>query len=106
VATKQLIEKLASLLEARLADFQSGLLSGYKNARVTGYVVSSDFTPLDFSDRQALLERLLREMLDQGQLADDELAQIGPIIAMTPAEADLGDVGSAKAAPKPKKRAG
>jgi len=52
--------------------------------RVTGWIASDEFKGLDDRKRQARLWRAIEQELDA-----DELAHIGPIVALSPSEAEL-----------------
>lgn len=79
-----LVKKMNALLGRKLAAFQSGLIRGSTNSRVTGYVVSSDFKGLDHGPRQEMLAKFLETGLTKHELCD-----VGPIVTMTPAEASV-----------------
>lgn len=81
-----LVKKLNAVLGAELREFRSGLETGPANSRAFGFVVSADFSGLDHGRRQ----RRLRAILDRS-LTESELARVGPIATLTPAEADIGD---------------
>lgn len=82
---KPLIRRIDKHLAERLKDYRSGLMPTYLNERIVGYIVSSSFQRLDHGVRQRRLEKLLAEALDPM-----ELLLLGPIVTMTPAEADVG----------------
>jgi hypothetical protein len=54
------------------------------NGRVTGWIASDAFKKLDDRKRQARLWRVIKQELDP-----EELANIGPIVTLSPAEAEL-----------------
>lgn len=83
---RPLIAKVEKVLRTSFASFRSGLEPAERADRVLGFIVSTDFVGLDHGKRQAHLKRVLEQGLSQ-----DELARIGPIITMTPAEADIGE---------------
>lgn len=80
------IKKLDSLLVTKLKNYKSGLGWSYDKKRILGYVVSSDFARIDHSKRQKKLEKIL-----ENALTEKDLESLGPIITMTPAEADMGE---------------
>ncbi len=91
MAKNALIRKLERLLASHLADFQAGLLPGSGHDRVTGYVVSSEFRGKDHTARQRKLLALLNNLEREGRITGQERARVGPIVTMTPAEAEIGD---------------
>ena len=80
-----LLTKLNKLLSAKLPAFQSGLDYAEGSERVIGFVVSTAFSSTDHRTRQ----KKLRSILEQ-ELSDEDMARIGPIVTMNPAEADVG----------------
>lgn len=96
------LRKVNSFLSERLPDFHSGLTHGSTNDRITGYVVSSAFAGCEHGERQKKLRAAM-----EAELTAEELARIGPIVTMTPAEADISAFETPAAhEAKPKKRAG
>jgi hypothetical protein len=81
-----LITKVEMLLATHFSDLRSGLEPAERADRVLGFVVSPDFEGLDHRKRQARLKSAL-----EANLPAEELSLIGPIITMTPAEAEIGD---------------
>jgi hypothetical protein len=79
-----LIKKIERVLREDFLDFRSGLESAESAERVLGFVVSSDFEGRDDRDRQGKLKTIL-----EGALSRDELRLVGPIVTMTPAEAEI-----------------
>ena len=80
-----LVTKLNRVLKANLDHYQSGLDHIEHSDRVTGFIVSSEFRTLDHRARQKLLATILKR-----ELNDAERTRIGPIVTMTPDEADIG----------------
>lgn len=83
-STKALIAKVESVLAAALPGFQSGIQSSVGNARVLGFVVSSEFTGQDHAKRQRRIRSILEESLSAA-----ELLRVGPIAALSPEEAEV-----------------
>jgi hypothetical protein len=77
----QLREKVMDALRRELSDVVD-LLEQTPSGRVTGVVVSRAFDGKSHDDRQQVLSRAL-----EAGLSDDELLELGPIVALTPAEA-------------------
>lgn len=100
---KALLTRVERLLAAEFTALQSGLEIAQPADRVFGFIVSPAFEGLDHHERQARLRKVLHD-----DLSEDELSAIGPIVTMTPAEADISPVADQPPAetPKPKKRAG
>lgn len=80
------ISKLNKILGARLKNFQSGLMRGERSNRVMGYIVSTDFSRIDHHRRQEKMMKILEK-----ELTPSELERVGPIVTMTPLEADIGE---------------
>jgi len=81
------IKKLDALLATKLKGYRSGLGKNHDRSRILGYVVSSDFSRLDdHAKRQKKLWKILAS-----EFSEKELEDVGPIITMTPAEADVGE---------------
>ena len=102
-SVKTILSRTEKALAAELSEFRSGLEIAEVSQRVFGFVVSSDFEGMDHHERQGRLRSIL-----QAALAGEELERVGPIVTMTPAEADIGPVADSSAAQstKPKRRAG
>jgi len=82
---KPLISKLDRILGSELRDYQSGLLKAELADLVLGYIVSSSFERIaGHRKRQAKLQKIL-----EAALTSEELAHLGPIVTMTPAEASI-----------------
>lgn len=81
---KMVIAKAEKALGATLSDFRSGLEPADRAERVLGFVVSSDFEGQDHPERNAKLRSVLSVALTR-----DELRLVGPIVTMTPAEAEI-----------------
>lgn len=77
----ELREKVMAALRAPLPDVVD-LLEQTPSGRVTGVVVSRGFDGKSHDDRQQLLSQALG-----GTLSPEELLDLGPIVALTPAEA-------------------
>jgi hypothetical protein len=76
-----LVKHIESILQTEFADFVSGLQTT-STKRVIGFVVSSCFSGKTQEQRQAHLKAVLEDNLEPKQLA-----RIGPIVTMSPAEA-------------------
>lgn len=96
-----LLQKLNVSLAERLPDFYSGLTYGSTNNRITGYVVSSAFSGCEHRERQDKLREAMEAVL-----TPEEFTRIGPIVTMSPAEADISVFESEPGDAKAKKRAG
>lgn len=83
---KSLIEKIEQALDAELAEFRSGLEPAERSDRVLGFIVSADFENSEHADRQNRLKSILSNLLDA-----EEILLVGPIVTMTPDEANIGD---------------
>lgn len=103
-SVKTILSRTEKALAAELAEFRSGLEIAEVSQRVFGFVVSSDFEGMDHHERQNRLRSVLQE-----ELEDEDMERVGPIVTMTPAEADIGSVTDSKTtaqSAKPKRRAG
>ena len=80
----QLQEKVIRVLKKRFHDVIDGLETVDSTDRVTGWVASSEFDTLDDPQRQDLVWKLLGQDLTPG-----ELNKLGPIVTLTPAEAEI-----------------
>jgi hypothetical protein len=76
-------EKIVELLSEKLANFEDAL-EKLPGGRVSGIVVSSSFRSMDHQKRQDKLWRILEK-----GLTADELAKVGAIALLTPAEAKV-----------------
>src|SRR5437773_813872 len=79
-----LISKIEKALGTHLPDFRSGLEPTDRAERILGFVVSSDFEGMGHRDRQSRLKSVLEK-----ELTRDELRLLGPIVTMTPVEAEV-----------------
>lgn len=84
---RNLIQKLDSALAAGLKGYRSGLHMGPHSGMVLGFVVSDEFRGKDQIARQ----KKLRKIID-GAVSQPELEKIGPLVAMTHAEANFGEM--------------
>jgi len=84
---ESLHEKFLEVLTRQYPDLQDGLEVVAETGRVLGSIVSSAFEGLDHEDRQ----RRVWKLLEDG-LSADERCSVGPIVTLTPAEANI-DVG-------------
>lgn len=76
---------MISILQANLRDLRAdGLEEVPDTGRVTGFIVSRDFCDMDDNARQDRLWQLLEK-----DLKPTELQRIGPIVLLTPAEAEI-----------------
>ena len=80
----QLQEKVIRVLKKRFHDVIDGLETVDSTDRVTGWVASSEFDTRDDPQRQDLVWKLLGQDLTPG-----ELNKLGPIVTLTPAEAEI-----------------
>ena len=79
----RLRQKVVRVLRQQLRDLHDAL-EDLPGGRVSGVVVSSSFNAMDHQARQEKLSRLLRT-----GLTAEELAAVGAIAALTPAEASV-----------------
>lgn len=79
------IKKLDTLLTGKLKGYRSGLGKNHDRTMILGYVVSSDFSQIDHHKRQKKLMKIL-----ESALTEKDLKILGPIITLSPAEADVG----------------
>lgn len=77
-------DKVVATLRRRFPDLRDGLDVVPATGRITGIVVSDAFDGDSDADRQ----KMLCDALQSG-LSSEELRQIGPIVTMTPAEAEI-----------------
>jgi len=77
-------ERVINALSPRLRELVDGLDDIEELDRVTGFVVSPDFIDVDDRERQERLWGIL-----EGELSAEVLQCVGPIVAMTPAEAQV-----------------
>ncbi len=77
-------EKVIGTLTKRFPDLVDGLETVTSTGRVTGWVATAAFDDLDDRPRQDLLSEVLRDGLDHA-----ELNNVGPIVALTPLEAEI-----------------
>ncbi|MCK4343347.1 MAG: hypothetical protein KAY37_16655 [Phycisphaerae bacterium] len=82
----KLLKKVENVLNAKLSEFRNGL-EEETSGRILGFIVSSAFTGRTHEERQARLAKILKKELNSA-----DLAKIGPIVTMTPEEADYKDV--------------
>ena len=80
----KLHRKVIRAIRERFKDAEDALDEVRSTGRVTGVVISRAFEGLDFPERQERLNRLLRR-----KLTPEEFADVGPIAALTPAEATV-----------------
>lgn len=73
--------KVEQALARELRAFPSGL--GENMRHVSGYVISTSFARMSHERRQQMLDRILHKALTPAQRA-----RVGPIVAMTPREAE------------------
>lgn len=79
-----MVKQVNELLGAKLADFVSGLEEDAETGRVMGYVVSSDFDRMEQASRQKRVREILK-----AALPSEQYRLVGPIVTMSPAEADV-----------------
>lgn len=79
---KPLRKKVIDLLRKEFRDLTDGLETTHMG-RVTGAVVSPDFARMDDKTRQDRLKQALANLPPEDQL------KIGPIVALTPEEANI-----------------
>lgn len=82
---KPLIARINHFLVLHLREYRGGLEESHGHERVLGFVVSASFDRMDHPERQEKLRRLL-----EAGLEPEELLLLGPIVTMTPREADVG----------------
>ena len=80
----RLRKKVMKVLRNRFGRVRDALEQVESTGRVTGAIISPAFNGIDFDERQ---DRLLRALKDE--LTPEEEANVGPIAALTPAEADV-----------------
>lgn len=80
----KLHKKVIRVLRQQFGEVRDGLEQIESTGRVTGAVISSAFNGLDFDERQVRLWNALRAGLTPAEEAD-----VGPIVALTPAESDV-----------------
>jgi hypothetical protein len=78
-------KKIISVLSKRFAAPVDALEEVKPTGRITGVLISASFKGLDHDVRQKRLTKILEE-----ELTKDELAKVGPIALLTPAEAKVG----------------
>lgn len=81
----KLHKKVIAALRQSFVDVVDALEEVKSTGRVTGVVISPSFRRLGFDKRQDRLWKALEK-----ELTKAELDSVGPIIAMTPAEASVG----------------
>lgn len=81
---ESLHERVIAALKTEFAGLVDGLETVDSTGRVTGFVVGPDFDGIDDKPRQDRLWKALRNVLE-----DNELRRVGPIVTLTPAEADI-----------------
>jgi hypothetical protein len=72
------------VLRAHFKEVQDALDDVPETGRITGAIISPSFNRLGFSQRQKRLESALKNGLSR-----DEYAHVGPIVVLTPREADV-----------------
>ena len=77
-------DKIIRALKNGFRDLVDGLETVNSAGRVSGFVVSPDFENKDDGARQDRLWHVLDQHLD-----DETKRQVGPIVALTPAEAEI-----------------
>lgn len=82
-----ILKEVEQVLRDRLSGFVSGLEEDRQTGRILGFVISSDFDDLDHRERQ----QKLRDALRSG-LTSEQTARIGPVVTMTPLEADIDEL--------------
>lgn len=80
---KSLQDKIEGILKAKLENYSSGLETTPGTKRIMGFIVSSSFRS-DHHARQKKLGKILDENLEK-----HELDRVGPIVTMTPEEAEI-----------------
>lgn len=77
-------DKIVQILQEKFEGLKDGLDVVEETGRVIGAVISEDFRGLDHEERQNRLWKHLEE-----RLSKDELRRVGPIVTMTPLEAEI-----------------
>jgi hypothetical protein len=81
-----LYERLIGILHNRFPDvLVDGLEVIESTGRITGWIASTAFDELDDGERQDLLWGALEQ-----DLSKQDLAHLGPIVALAPVETDFG----------------
>jgi hypothetical protein len=80
----KLHRKLIRALRRRLGDVRDAMEDVESTGYVTGVIVAAAFNGLDDDERQFRLSKILAD-----ELTPEEQADVGPIAALTPAEADV-----------------
>lgn len=77
-------KKIMNVLEEEFPDVQDGLETVESTGRVTGCIISSAFTGQNDHSRQDRLWKVLAS-----KLSEEEMSHIGPIVTLSPAEAEI-----------------
>jgi Ni,Fe-hydrogenase maturation factor len=80
----KLHRKVIRVLRKHFGPVRDALEEVEENGGVTGIIISAAFNRMDFDERQRRLSKVLQE-----SLTPQEEAIVGPIAALTPAEADV-----------------
>ncbi|HEY3245427.1 MAG TPA: hypothetical protein VGM03_18960 [Phycisphaerae bacterium] len=75
--------KLVRLLRREFSDLRRHLHIDRRDQSIVGYIVSPDFNRMTYAERQKRLWNVLTRHLDEA-----EMHWIGPIAALSPAEAE------------------